>query len=184
MSWSPSRRVKDEQWKMGFCAWAGNEFYTPLAATMAAAGSNSGSEPRCENPLFRQWGLPTVPCLDSNEIVSLVMEYDSFTTEYMPFSVYPLIAYFVLVNANALNRSIGFDNPVWGLNQWLFAVDGLDGTERGCQGRCLGEIIVMGKPLSPDRVFDFPMDEPHHAYDYFAPAPLPGYAGNPNNNNR
>ncbi|GJZ99268.1 hypothetical protein Tco_0671819, partial [Tanacetum coccineum] len=44
----------------------------------------------------------------------------------------------------------------------------------------------MGKPLSPDRVFDFPEDEleSHPAYDFFAPAPLPGYAGNPNNNNR
>ncbi|GJT74883.1 hypothetical protein Tco_1041608 [Tanacetum coccineum] len=43
----------------------------------------------------------------------------------------------------------------------------------------------MGKPLSPDRVFDFPIDEPkpHPAYDFFAPGPLPGYAGNPNNNN-
>ncbi|GJX03100.1 putative ribonuclease H-like domain-containing protein [Tanacetum coccineum] len=55
----------------------------------------------------------------------------------MPFPVYPLIAYFVLVNANALNRSIRFDNPIRGLNQWLFAVDGLDGTASGCQGRCL-----------------------------------------------
>ncbi|GJW78526.1 hypothetical protein Tco_0140208 [Tanacetum coccineum] len=27
------------------------------------------------------------------------------------------------------------------------------------------------------------MDEPHPAYDFFAHAPLPGYAGNPNNNN-
>ncbi|GJX52504.1 hypothetical protein Tco_0280873, partial [Tanacetum coccineum] len=42
---------------------------------------------------------------------------------------------------------------------------------------------VMGEPLSPDCVFDFPIDEPHPAYDFFAPAPLPGYAGNPNNNN-
>ncbi|GKF73624.1 hypothetical protein Tco_0219956 [Tanacetum coccineum] len=43
----------------------------------------------------------------------------------------------------------------------------------------------MGEPLSPDRVFDFPVDEPepHPAYDFFAPEPLPGYAGNPNNNN-
>ncbi|GKA80450.1 hypothetical protein Tco_0787046 [Tanacetum coccineum] len=43
----------------------------------------------------------------------------------------------------------------------------------------------MGAPLSPDRVFDFPMDEPepHPAYDFFAPKPLPGYASNPNNNN-
>nr|GEY88304.1 hypothetical protein [Tanacetum cinerariifolium] len=34
----------------------------------------------------------------------------------------------------------------------------------------------MGKPLSPDCVFDFPMDEPepHLAYDFFAPGPLPG----------
>ncbi|GJY33043.1 hypothetical protein Tco_0417512, partial [Tanacetum coccineum] len=41
----------------------------------------------------------------------------------------------------------------------------------------------MGEPLSPDRVFDFPIDEPHPAYGFFAPAPLPEYAGNPNNNN-
>nr|GEY63591.1 hypothetical protein [Tanacetum cinerariifolium] len=43
----------------------------------------------------------------------------------------------------------------------------------------------MGEPLSPDRIFDFPEDklEPHPAYDFFTPAPLPGYAGNPNNNN-
>ncbi|GKD07791.1 hypothetical protein Tco_1187476 [Tanacetum coccineum] len=39
--------------------------------------------------------------------------------------------------------------------------------------------------MSLDRVFDFPIDEPepHPAYDFFAPGPLPGYAGNPNNNN-
>nr|GFD55698.1 hypothetical protein [Tanacetum cinerariifolium] len=43
-----------------------------------------------------------------------------------------------------------------------------------------------GEPLSPDRVFDFHVDEsePHPAYDFFAPGSLPGYAGNPNNNNR
>ncbi|GKC53261.1 hypothetical protein Tco_1076006 [Tanacetum coccineum] len=43
----------------------------------------------------------------------------------------------------------------------------------------------MGEPLSPDRVFDVPMDEPepHPAYDFFAPRPLLGYAGNLNNNN-
>ncbi|GKD20728.1 hypothetical protein Tco_1222431, partial [Tanacetum coccineum] len=42
----------------------------------------------------------------------------------------------------------------------------------------------MGEPLSPDRVFDFPVDEPepHPAYDFFAPGPLPRYAGDPNNN--
>ncbi|GKC38101.1 hypothetical protein Tco_1050485, partial [Tanacetum coccineum] len=44
---------------------------------------------------------------------------------------------------------------------------------------------IMGEPLSPDRVFDFPVDkpEPHPAYDFFALRPLPGHAGNPNNNN-
>ncbi|GJV15218.1 hypothetical protein Tco_1360541 [Tanacetum coccineum] len=43
----------------------------------------------------------------------------------------------------------------------------------------------MGEPLSLDRMFDFPMDEPepHPAYDFFAPEPLPGYDGNPDNNN-
>nr|GEV10992.1 hypothetical protein [Tanacetum cinerariifolium] len=43
----------------------------------------------------------------------------------------------------------------------------------------------MGEPLSPDRVFDFPTDEPelHSAYDFFAPGLLPGYAGNRKNNN-
>nr|GEV72015.1 hypothetical protein [Tanacetum cinerariifolium] len=43
----------------------------------------------------------------------------------------------------------------------------------------------MGEPLSPDRVFDFPADEPkpHLAYDFFVLEPLLGYAGNPNNNN-
>nr|GEX45194.1 hypothetical protein [Tanacetum cinerariifolium] len=44
---------------------------------------------------------------------------------------------------------------------------------------------IIGEPLLPDRVFDFLEDElePHPAYDFFAPAPLPGYAGSPNNNN-
>ncbi|GJR98150.1 hypothetical protein Tco_0270324 [Tanacetum coccineum] len=43
----------------------------------------------------------------------------------------------------------------------------------------------MAEPLSSDRVFDFPVDEPepHPPYDFFAPRPLSGYAGNPNNNN-
>ncbi|GKB24310.1 hypothetical protein Tco_0863711 [Tanacetum coccineum] len=41
----------------------------------------------------------------------------------------------------------------------------------------------MGEPLSPDCGFDFPMDDPHPAYNFFAPGSLPGYAGNPNNNN-
>nr|GEZ41323.1 hypothetical protein [Tanacetum cinerariifolium]GEZ63040.1 hypothetical protein [Tanacetum cinerariifolium] len=30
-------------------------------------------------------------------------------------------------------------------------------------------------------MFDFPMDEPHPAYDFFTPGVLPSYAGNPNN---
>ncbi|GKD99516.1 hypothetical protein Tco_1387500, partial [Tanacetum coccineum] len=42
---------------------------------------------------------------------------------------------------------------------------------------------IMGEPLSPDRVFNFPMDEPHPAYDFFAPRPLLRYAGNLNNMN-
>ncbi|GKA93860.1 hypothetical protein Tco_0815846 [Tanacetum coccineum] len=43
----------------------------------------------------------------------------------------------------------------------------------------------MGEPLSPDYVFDFLADEsePHPTYDFLVPGPLPGYAGNPNNNN-
>ncbi|GJR78483.1 DNA topoisomerase 2 [Tanacetum coccineum] len=51
----------------------------------------------------------------------------------MPFTVYPLVAS-LLVNANAVNRSIRFDNPVRGLNPtvrthvtdilWLIDVDG------------------------------------------------------------
>nr|GEW18324.1 hypothetical protein [Tanacetum cinerariifolium] len=46
-------------------------------------------------------------------------------------------------------------------------------------------LSIVGKPLPPDRIFDFPMDkpEPRPAYDFFAPGTLLGYAGNPNNNN-
>ncbi|GKA11694.1 hypothetical protein Tco_0691240 [Tanacetum coccineum] len=46
-------------------------------------------------------------------------------------------------------------------------------------------LSIMGEPLSLDLVFDFLMDElePQHAYDFFAPGPLPGYANNPNNMN-
>ncbi|GJT84818.1 retrovirus-related pol polyprotein from transposon TNT 1-94 [Tanacetum coccineum] len=89
---------------------------------------------------------------------------------------------------------------IFGLDQGIGAIDGLDGTERGYQDVCQRlklyfvylkkmalekEVLIMGEPLSLDRVFDFPMDEPepHPAYDFFAPGPLPGYAGNPNNNN-
>ncbi|GJX20869.1 putative RNA-directed DNA polymerase [Tanacetum coccineum] len=42
---------------------------------------------------------------------------------------------------------------------------------------------IMGEPLSPDRVFNFLMDEPYPAHDFFTLASLPKYAGNPNNNN-
>nr|GEY95820.1 hypothetical protein [Tanacetum cinerariifolium] len=43
----------------------------------------------------------------------------------------------------------------------------------------------MGESLSPDRMFNFFEDglELHPAYDFFAPGPLLGYAGNPSNNN-
>ncbi|GKC67465.1 hypothetical protein Tco_1100063, partial [Tanacetum coccineum] len=46
-------------------------------------------------------------------------------------------------------------------------------------------VNIMGEPLPSNRLFDFPEDEPepHPAYNFFAPGPLPGYAGNPNNNN-
>ncbi|GJQ97101.1 hypothetical protein Tco_0008240 [Tanacetum coccineum] len=53
----------------------------------------------------------------------------------------------------------------------------------GWDGTRISRTVIMGEPLSPDRVFDFSIDDPHHAYDFFAPVPLPGYAGNPNNNN-
>nr|GEW81078.1 hypothetical protein [Tanacetum cinerariifolium] len=45
--------------------------------------------------------------------------------------------------------------------------------------------MTIGKPLSPDRVFDFSIDEqePHLAYAFFAREPLPDYVGNPNNTN-
>ncbi|GJR53179.1 phospholipase-like protein [Tanacetum coccineum] len=92
-----------------------------------------------------------------------------------------------LAHLDILSRLVTFydseDTYDYEWRDWLFAVDGWDGTERGCQGWCLGEIIIMGEPLSPDRVFDFPIDEPHPAYDFFAPALLPEYVSNPNNNN-
>nr|GFB64479.1 hypothetical protein [Tanacetum cinerariifolium] len=38
---------------------------------------------------------------------------------------------------------------------------------------------IMGESWSPNRVFNFPADElePHLAYDFFAPGPLPGHGG-------
>ncbi|GJT71166.1 hypothetical protein Tco_1030452 [Tanacetum coccineum] len=92
---------------------------------------------------------------------------------------------------------IGYRGDMVGF-RGIDVIDGLDGTERGYQGLCLGDMFclfkqknalekksIMGEPLSLDRVFDFPMDEleSHPTYDFFAPRPLPGYAGNPNNNN-
>ncbi|GKB61133.1 hypothetical protein Tco_0917319 [Tanacetum coccineum] len=66
----------------------------------------------------------------------------------------------------------------------LIAVDGWTGRNTDNKDGVSVEYI-MGEPLSPDRVFDFPVDEaePHPAYNFFAPGPLPGYADNPNNNN-
>ncbi|GKD33980.1 hypothetical protein Tco_1249489, partial [Tanacetum coccineum] len=61
----------------------------------------------------------------------------------------------------------------------LGIVDGLD------DGMRISRTVIMGEPLSPDRVFDFLVDEPepHPAYVFFAPGSLPGHVGNPNNNN-
>ncbi|GKA49505.1 putative reverse transcriptase domain-containing protein [Tanacetum coccineum] len=56
----------------------------------------------------------------------------------------------------------------------LIDVDGWMG--RNADIKDGASVNIMGEPLSPDRVFDFPMDEPHPAYDFFAPAPLPEYA--------
>nr|GEX40998.1 hypothetical protein [Tanacetum cinerariifolium] len=41
----------------------------------------------------------------------------------------------------------------------------------------LSFFFIMGEPSSPNRGFDFPGDklEPHPAYDFFAPRPLPRY---------
>ncbi|GKA14152.1 hypothetical protein Tco_0693798 [Tanacetum coccineum] len=55
----------------------------------------------------------------------------------------------------------------------------------GRDGMRMSRTVIMGEPLLSDHVFDFLVDEPepHPAYDFFTPGPLPGYAGNPNNNN-
>nr|GEV47844.1 hypothetical protein [Tanacetum cinerariifolium] len=45
----------------------------------------------------------------------LMLNMIPFTIEDMPFTVYPLIA-LLMVNANALNRTIGFENLVRGMN--------------------------------------------------------------------
>ncbi|GKA51060.1 hypothetical protein Tco_0744256 [Tanacetum coccineum] len=64
----------------------------------------------------------------------------------------------------------------------LIAVDGWIGRNADIKDG-VSVKYIMGEPLSPDPVFNFPMDEPHPAHDFFAPTPLPKYAGNPNNNN-
>ncbi|GJT16500.1 hypothetical protein Tco_0875206 [Tanacetum coccineum] len=58
----------------------------------------------------------------------------------------------------------------------LIAVDGWTGRNADIKDGVLVKYII-GEPLSPDRVFDFPEDElePHPTYDFFAPGPLPGY---------
>ncbi|GJX12127.1 hypothetical protein Tco_0201986, partial [Tanacetum coccineum] len=50
-------------------------------------------------------------------------------------------------------------------------------------GVIIGEIGRAGSANFYLERRDFPMNEPHPTYKYFAPAPLPEYAGNPNNNN-
>nr|GEU57007.1 hypothetical protein [Tanacetum cinerariifolium] len=80
---------------------------------------------------------------------------------------------------SSLLRRLGIVSVVWifGFDQasisGLGDVDDLEGTECRYQGLCLGE------PFSPDRGFDFSMDEPEpqYAYDFFALRLLPGYAG-------
>ncbi|GKA73832.1 hypothetical protein Tco_0780134 [Tanacetum coccineum] len=49
----------------------------------------------------------------------------------------------------------------------------------GWDGTRISRIVprIMGEPLSLDSVFDFPMDEPHPAPDFFALAPLPEARG-------
>ncbi|GJY81787.1 retrovirus-related pol polyprotein from transposon TNT 1-94 [Tanacetum coccineum] len=75
---------------------------------------------------------------------------------------------------------------LYGLKQapraWLIVVDGWMGRNADIKDG-VSVKYIMGKQLSIRSVFDFPIDEPHLAYDFFAPAPLPEYAGNLNNNN-
>ncbi|GKC44530.1 hypothetical protein Tco_1062252 [Tanacetum coccineum] len=70
------------------------------------------------------------------------------------------------------------------LDNLLIVVDGWMGRNADIKDG-VSVKYIMSEPLLSDRVFDLPVDElePHPAYDFFAPAPLPGYAGNLNNNN-
>nr|GFA57267.1 hypothetical protein [Tanacetum cinerariifolium] len=65
------------------------------------------------------------------------------------------------------------DEVIVGLSQQC--IIGMDRRLANLERRPPGPYI-MGKPLSPDRVFYFPMDEPepHLAYDFFTPGPLQG----------
>nr|GFA12205.1 hypothetical protein [Tanacetum cinerariifolium] len=61
------------------------------------------------------------------------------------------------------DAEVADDIAIWEIDSRVSAVEGQ---------------VIMGEPLSPDRMFDFPMDKPkpHPAYDFFAPRPLPGRA--------
>ncbi|GKA08252.1 hypothetical protein Tco_0687583 [Tanacetum coccineum] len=82
-----------------------------------------------------------------------------------------------------MNPESNSDHPVTDI-LWLIVADGWMGRNADIKDGVLVKYI-MGEPLSLDRVFDFSIDElePHPAYDFLKPEPLPGYAGNPNNNN-
>nr|GEU87289.1 hypothetical protein [Tanacetum cinerariifolium] len=80
-------------------------------------------------------------------------------------------------------RSVGFNSLVHSLHALsTLRRSGLRMASvavKPCQRDSLELYLVTGsEPLSPDQVFDFPEDElePHPAYDFFAPTPLPGYA--------
>ncbi|GJX50846.1 hypothetical protein Tco_0277691 [Tanacetum coccineum] len=84
------------------------------------------------------------------------------------------------------NKEDEFDNsssPTLLVIALLIAMDGWTGWNADIKDGA--SVNIMGEPLSSDRVFEFPINElePHPAYDFFAPGPLPGYASGLNNNN-
>ncbi|GJU82508.1 probable tRNA N6-adenosine threonylcarbamoyltransferase [Tanacetum coccineum] len=97
-------------------------------------------------------------------------------------SVAALVALSVSIRGRGILLGYGFVLRDDCVKCRLIVVDGWTGRNANIKDGASVKYI-MGEPLSPDRVFDFPMDEPHPAYDFFAPRPLPGYAGDPNNNN-
>ncbi|GJR80587.1 retrovirus-related pol polyprotein from transposon TNT 1-94 [Tanacetum coccineum] len=110
----------------------------------------------------------------------------SFTTPSMGEGAY----FSAMISSYGMNVLVAVDG--WtgrnvdikdGASVKLVAVDGWTGRNVDIKGGA--SVNIMGEPLSPDRVFDSPVDElePHPAYDFFATGPLPGYVGNPNNNN-